>query len=124
MLAEEAEIGAMYVNSCEAVPQIIALLEMGHPQPRTQMKTDNSAAYSIVTNNIYSRRTNAMDVSLHWLKCRDSQGHLRYHWRPGKQNLLYYCTKHHPSSHYIAKIYKVFTPTCQLELLQSAKVRI
>ena len=33
----EAEIGAMYINAREAVPQIIALLKMGHPQPRTPM---------------------------------------------------------------------------------------
>ena len=50
--AAEAEIGTMYINAREAVPQIMALEEMGHPQPRTPMHTDNSAAHAVVTKNV------------------------------------------------------------------------
>ena len=32
--AAEAEIGAMYINAREAVPQRMTLSEMGHPHPR------------------------------------------------------------------------------------------
>ena len=39
--ASEAEIGVMYINAQEAVPQIMTLSEMGHPQPRKPMQTDN-----------------------------------------------------------------------------------
>ena len=50
--AAEAEIGAMYINAREAVPARKTLEEMGHPQPRTPMQTDNSAAQAVVSNNI------------------------------------------------------------------------
>ena len=36
-----AEIGAMYSNASEVASQIIALIEMGHPQPMTPMQTNN-----------------------------------------------------------------------------------
>ena len=41
--AMEAEIGAMFINAREAVPQITTLTKMGHPQPKTPMQTDNLA---------------------------------------------------------------------------------
>ena len=85
--AAEAEIGAMYINAREAVPQRMTLEEMGHPQPRTPMQTENSAAHAVVTNNVQPRRTKAMDMRFHWLRCRDAQGQFRYYWKPGTMNL-------------------------------------
>ena len=58
----EAEIGAMYMNASEAVPARKTLEELGHPQPRTPMQTENPAAHSMVTNNIQPRRTKTMDM--------------------------------------------------------------
>ena len=98
--AAEAEIGAMYINAREAVPQRMTLSEMGHPQPRTPMLTDNLAAHAVVTNNVQPRRTKAMDMRFHWLRCCDTQGQFRYYWKPGTTNLGDYWTKHHPSSHH------------------------
>ena len=85
--AAEAEIGAMYINAREAVPQRMALEEMGHPQPRPPIQTNNSAAHAVVTNNVQPRRTKAMDMRFHWLRCRDAQGQFRYYWKPGTMNL-------------------------------------
>ena len=48
----EAEIGAMYMNAREAVLARKTLEELGHPQPRTPMQADNSAAHSVVSNFI------------------------------------------------------------------------
>jgi hypothetical protein len=42
--AAEAELGALYVNACKAIPQRQLLEEMGRPQPPTPMQTDNSTA--------------------------------------------------------------------------------
>jgi hypothetical protein len=50
--AAEAEIGAMYINARETVPMRRTLEEMGHPQPRTPLQTDNIAAHSVVTDNV------------------------------------------------------------------------
>ena len=86
MLAAEVEIGAMYINYHEALPKIIALIEMGHPQPSMKMKTENLDAHSVVTKNIHTRITKAIDMQFHWMRCRDTQGNFRYYWRLGKQN--------------------------------------
>ena len=42
----------MYANSREAVPARQSLNEMGHRQPRIPMPTANTAAHSVVTNNV------------------------------------------------------------------------
>ena len=60
--AAEAEIGAIFINVREAVPQRMTLIKIGHPQPLTPMQTDNSTAHSVVTNNVQPRRTKAMDT--------------------------------------------------------------
>jgi len=72
--AAEAELGALYINAREAIPMRHLLEEMGHKQPPTPIQTDNSTAHGVVTNNIQPRRTKAMDMRFHWLRCRDSQG--------------------------------------------------
>ena len=77
--AAEAEIGAMYGNAREAVPARQSLNEMGHRQPRTPMQTENTAAYSVVTNNVQTKRTKTMDMCFNWLWCCDAQEKLRYY---------------------------------------------
>ena len=98
--AAKAEIGDMFINAREAVPQHKTLVEMGHLQPCTPIQTDNSATHSVVTNNVHPKRTKAMDMRFYWLRCRDAQGQFRYYWRPGSQNLADYFTKHFQSSHH------------------------
>ena len=83
--AAEAELGALYINACEAVPQRQLLEEMGHPQPPTPMQTDNSTALGVVTNNIQPRRTKAMDMRFHWLRCREAQNQSVSSGAPAKQ---------------------------------------
>jgi hypothetical protein len=58
----EAELGTLYINAREAVPQRQTLAEMGHKQPPTPMQTDNSTALGVVNNNIQPQRTKAMDM--------------------------------------------------------------
>ncbi len=72
--AAKAKLGALYINAREAIPMQHLLKEMGHKQPPTPIQTDNSTAFGIVTNNIHPRRTKAMDMRFHWLRCRDAQG--------------------------------------------------
>jgi hypothetical protein len=91
--AAEAELGALYINAREAIPMRQLLEEMGHKQPVTPIQTDNSTALGVITNNIQPRRTKAMDMRFHWLRCRDSQGQFCYYWRPGPDNRADYWTK-------------------------------
>jgi hypothetical protein len=60
--AAEAELGTLYINACEAVPQCQTLAEMGHKQPQTPMQTDNTTALGGVANNIQPQHTKAMDM--------------------------------------------------------------
>ena len=46
--AAEFEIGAMYINVREAVPQRMTLSEVGHTQPRTPIQTDNLDLHAVV----------------------------------------------------------------------------
>eukprot|EP00804_Cyclotella_cryptica_P004405 CCRYP_006820-RB/>CCRYP_006820-RB protein AED:0.39 eAED:0.39 QI:0/0/0/1/0/0/2/0/323 len=60
--AAEAELGALYINAREAVPQRHLLKELGHPQPPTPIQIDNSTVPGVVTNIIQPKRTKAMDM--------------------------------------------------------------
>ncbi len=98
--AAEAELGALFINGKTAVSMRQTLIELGQPQPRTPMQTDNATAHALLTNKILPKALKAMDMCFHWLRCRDAQGQFRYYWRPGTQNLADYFTKHHPATHH------------------------
>jgi hypothetical protein len=72
-LAAEAEVGALYINCREAIPARHTLEFMGHPQPLTPMKTDNTTALDIVNNNVI-KKSKAMDMKYHWLRNQECQG--------------------------------------------------
>jgi hypothetical protein len=57
--AAEAELGTLYINACEAIPQRHMLEEMGHPQPPMPIQMDNSIALGAVTNIIQPKHTKA-----------------------------------------------------------------
>lgn len=98
--AAEAEIAALYINAREAIPMRHLLEEMGHKQPPTPLQTDNSTALGVVTSTIQPKRTKAMDMRFHWLRCRENQEQFRTYWREGPTNRADYPTKHHPSVHH------------------------
>ena len=100
--AAEAELGALYINSRETVPQRHLLEEMGHPQPPTPIQVDNTTALGVVKNTIQPKRTKAMDMRFHWLRCRTNQKQFRTYWRAGTTNNGDYVTKHHPTIHHVS----------------------
>ena len=53
----EVEIGALYIDTPEAVPARRTLEEIGHPLPRTPMQTDNITALGVVSSNIHPQKT-------------------------------------------------------------------
>jgi len=98
--AAEAELGALYINAREAVPMRHLLIEMGHPQPPTPIQVDNTTALGVINQTIQPKRTKAMDMCLHWLRCRTTQKQFRTYWREGKTNRGDYTTKHHSTIHH------------------------
>ena len=116
--AAEAELGALYINSCEAIPARNLLEAMGHRQPPTPMQTDNSTLLGVVTNKIQPKRTKAMDVRFHWLRCRANQRQFGTYWRAGTTNKGNYVTKHHTDLHDKNVRADYLTPTNRLEKLR------
>ncbi len=121
--AAEAELGALYINACEAVPMQNLLHEMGHPQPPTPMQTNNSTALGVVNSNIQPRRTKAMNMRFHWLRDREAQEQFKFYWRPGKTNLGDYWTKHHCAAHHVEKRNEILTPYSIVTALRASIAR-
>jgi hypothetical protein len=119
--AAEAELGALYINACKAVPQCQTLAEMGHKQPPTPMQTDNSTALGVVNNNIQPQCTKAMDMRFHWLRCYKAQCQFQFFWRPGPNNRADYSTKHHCAAHHIEKRPEILTPKIVLDILRASE---
>jgi hypothetical protein len=101
-LAAEAELGALFINAKTAVSMQRTLKEMGHPQTRTPIQTDNSTAHALLTDKSMPKALKPTDMQFHWLRCREAQDQYCFYWRPGTQNLADYWTKHHPASHHKA----------------------
>ena len=47
--ASESELGSLYINCKEAIPELQPLEEMGHKQPQTSIQTDNTTALGVIT---------------------------------------------------------------------------
>ena len=117
--AAEADLGALYINARKAVYIRKILAKMGHPQPCSLLQTDNSTAEGVVNNNIQTKRLKAMDMKLHWMRDRESQGQFRIYWRPGKTNRADYWSKtQHPTSLHRDLCPEILTPVKILLELQ------
>ena len=117
--AAEAELGALYINCREAIPARQLLEEMGHKQPPTPMQTDNTTAMGVILNLIQPKRTKAMDMRFHWLRCRARQKQFRTYWRAGPTNKGDYVTKHHAAAHHRNVRSEFLTPARSLQKLRS-----
>ena len=98
--AAEAEMGAIFLNTREAISAQITLIKRGYPQGKTPIQTDNSTAHDVVNNNMRCKRSKSWDMRSSWPRCRESQKMFRVYWRPGTTNLANYQTKHHPAAHH------------------------
>jgi hypothetical protein len=99
--AAEAETGGVYGNGQEIIACRIPLHALGHKQPPTPLKTDNSTAYSFVHSNIRQRRSKTWDMCWNWLRDKVTHKQLRIYWDKGHNNDADYFTKHHPPAHHL-----------------------
>ena len=100
-LAAEAELDALFINAKEAIYLRQILEEMGHPQPRTPIQTNNTTAEGVINNKIQAKCTKAVDMRYHWLYDREAQGQFNIYWHPSGTNLVDYFTKHHAPAHHV-----------------------
>ena len=98
--AAEADIGAAYINSQEAVPIHTLLRELGHPQHVTPIQVDNSTADGFTNNTIKQKGSKAIDMRFYWIRNRTSQGQFLIYWQPGITNPGDYHTKNHSPAHH------------------------
>jgi len=70
--AAEAETNGLFHNAREAIPIRQMLIGMGHPQPPTPIKTDNSTALSFIRSNIKQKKSKSWDMHLNWLRDREA----------------------------------------------------
>jgi hypothetical protein len=81
-------------------PFRVTLLELGHEQKATTMRTYISTAYGIVNETIKQKRSQPMGMKYYWLQERVRQKQFDVYWSPGKDNLAEYHTKQHPTQHH------------------------
>jgi hypothetical protein len=97
--AAESEVGACFHNAQSGAPLRVTLPELGHIQPPTPLRTDRSTVFEIVNETIKQKRSKEMDMRYHWLTDR-VQKQFHVYWRPGRENLGDYHTKHHSAQHH------------------------
>ena len=84
--AAEAEIGALSINTRQAIPAKRALKDMGHKQPASPIQTDNTTALGFVTKSLNPKETKSTDMKYWWLREKSDQEQFKYYWNKGKQN--------------------------------------
>jgi hypothetical protein len=98
--AAESEVGACFHNAQSGAPLRVTLTELGHIQPPTPLRTDNSTAFGILNETIKQKRSKAVDMRYHWLTDMVRQKQFDVYWCPGCKNLGDYHTKHRSAQHH------------------------
>ena len=71
--ASKAKLATLFITAREMIPHCQTLIDMGWPQPKSPIQTDNSAAIVVTNNTIVPRQRKMMDMQIWWLCCRASQ---------------------------------------------------
>jgi hypothetical protein len=96
----EAEVASTFVNAKEGVNVRNILNNIGHPQPRTPLLTENLTTFGILSGKMKQQRSKAIDMRFYSLKDREAQNQFIMFWAPGKLNLGDYFMKHHSPAHH------------------------
>jgi hypothetical protein len=99
--ASEAELAGLFHNGKEACAIRTCLEELGHPQPPTPMKTDNTTAEGLANDTVKQKRSKAIDMRFYWIHDRVKQGQYHVYWRKAEFNRADYFTKHHAPKHHL-----------------------
>ena len=117
--AAGAEIGALHINTRQAIPARCLLEEMGHKQPATPIQTDNTTALGFVTKNLNPKATKSDDMNYWLMRDKQDQGQFNYYRGSGKQNDGDYQTKHHSAAHHQQVRPRYLTPRDVLDTFRS-----
>ena len=84
--AAEAEIGALFLNSRQAITARRLLEEIGHRQPPTPVKTDNTTAFGFANKIMVPTATKSTDMRYWYMRDQSDQEKIRYYCGKGKGN--------------------------------------
>ncbi len=98
--AAKSKLAALFVTVREMIPHRQTLIEMGWPQPKSPIQTDNSTASGVTNKTIVPQRSTMMDMQFWWLRCQEWQDQCCYYWDAGSKNWVNYHTKHHPDTYH------------------------
>jgi len=90
----EAETAGLFHNAQRTIPIRRILIALGHSQPPTPIKTDNSTAHGFTYDNINQKRSKSWDMRYYWLRDKQNQQQLDIFWEKGTDNNSDYFTKH------------------------------
>ena len=116
--AADAEIGALFINTRQAIPARYLLEEMGHKQPPTSIQTDNTTALGFVNKNLQPKATKSTDMQHWFMRDRRDRKQFRYYWGEGKYNDADYFSKHFCGPHHTEKRPRFLTPRSTLDALR------
>jgi len=124
--AAEAETAGIFGNSQIAIPIRRALEALGHPQPPTLIKTDDTTAHSSVHAHIRKKRSKIWNMRYNWLRYRAAKRESYIYWDKGVNNDADYFIKRYSPTHHRAErgtfIHKCFTMSqsqCVTTILRS-----
>ena len=98
--AAEAEIGGLFTNMKRGVVHRQTLTDMRRPQPPTECTVDNSTVDGMANNSVKLNKSRAWEMRFKWVIDKVNEKLFTVKWRPGKQNLADYFTKHHSPAHH------------------------
>ena len=87
------------INHFETLIQIESK-SLGHPQPPTPIKTDNTTVVSFSEKNITQKRSKSWDIRYCWLRGKQEMQQFKLSWEQALQNLAVYFTKHFTAKHH------------------------
>ncbi len=101
----EAELGTLFFNAQEANIIRLVFEKLGHPQPPTSIRIDNTTTVGIVNNTIKQQQSRTTEMRYFWLLDGEAQQLFWLYYQPGQENL-----GNHPSKHHSADIHQHVCP--------------
>ena len=98
--AAECETLTLFLNCQTAIVVRVTAKELGHPQPATPIRVDNTTTNNYVCNNLQQKKSKSFDMRLHWLRDRINNSQFETCWMKGEFNYADYYSKHHPAAHH------------------------
>ena len=95
MVTPAASVGALFINTRQAMPARRLFEKMGHKQPPTPTQTDNPIAIAFITKKLNPKMIKAEDMNHGFLRDQQDRERFRCYWRENKLNDWEYQSKHH-----------------------------